>query len=236
MPTKTEARLGIGELVERLQAECPEVTPSMVRFWEREGLLKPERTVGGHRKYTERDMERLRKVVELRQRRYLPLGVVKHILQQLDADPTYDLTLYDEIFRPAEHNPEFRAVTRGEAARQTGFTVEQIEQFEQSGFLPARHERGKHRRLEAGDLRILALLRILLDAGLTPEDLAFYVDDTREHVQHEIAFFTRVMGDCKGRPERHALYRQTQQTVGKLRALLYSGYTRQAIEDLLEGG
>jgi DNA-binding transcriptional MerR regulator len=179
-------------------------------------------------------VERLRKVVELRQRRYLPLGAVKHILQKLDADPTYDLTLYDEIFRSDEYDSEFRHVTRTEAGKRTGFTAEQIERFEQMGFLPTRDERGKRRRFDEGDLKVLVLLRDLLAVGLALEDLVFYVKDIRDHVQHEIAFLGRVMGDCEGRPERHALYRQMQQAVGQLRALLYRRYGRQAIAELLE--
>ncbi|MEK7787067.1 MAG: MerR family transcriptional regulator [Chloroflexota bacterium] len=231
----SENTFTIGEMVEHLRARWPEVTPSMVRFWEREGLLTPARTDGGHRKYCAGDLERLRMVAELRQRRYLPLEAVKHILHQMDADPTYDISLYDEIFRPDEYDPAFQPVTRAEATKRTGLTVEQIEAFEQSGFLPTWGKSGRQRRFDEDDLRILQMLAELLQAGFAPEALAFYAADTREHVRHETQFLAQALGGCERPPERRAVYRQVQQAVSELRKLLYRKYGRQAIGELLEG-
>lgn len=225
----------IGELIEILRARCPEVTPSMVRFWEREGLLTPARTEGGHRKYCAGDLERLRTVAELRQRRYLPLEAVKHILHQLDADPTYDISLFDEIFRPDEYNPAFRPVTRAEAAKRAGLTVELIEAIEESGFLPTWGESGRQRRFDEDDLRILQLLGELANAGFAPEALAFYAADAREHVRHETQFLAQALGGCEGPPERRMVYRRVQQAVSQLRKLLYRKHGRKAVGELLEG-
>ncbi|HEX2173264.1 MAG TPA: B12-binding domain-containing protein [Dehalococcoidia bacterium] len=52
----------IGRVVQRLQQEFPDVTISSLRFLEREGLLTPSRTAGGHRLYTWRDYERIRQI------------------------------------------------------------------------------------------------------------------------------------------------------------------------------
>jgi DNA-binding transcriptional MerR regulator len=225
---KTETLLGIGELVERLRAECPEISLSMVRFWEREGLIAPARTEGGHRKYAERDLERLRAIVQLRHRRYLPLAAVKRILREREADPTSDLRLFDELFRPTEYDPNFQPLTRAEAAKRTGLTVEQIRTFEQLRFLPSESEAASRRRFDEDDLRILQLLGELLKAGLAPEDLAFYSQDIRAHVAHEFQLLDRVTGGCEGPPERRAAFRQVQQCAGQLRALLYRRCVRQA--------
>lgn len=233
--TDFEKTFTIGEVIEHLRPRWPDVAPSMVRFWEREGLLTPARTCGGHRKYTARDIERLRMVAELRQRRYLPLEAVKHILRQMDADPTYDISLYDEIFRPDEYNPAFRPIMRAEAAKRTGLTVEQIEAFEQSGFLPTWGESGRQRRFDEDDLRILQLLGELSRAGFAPEALAFYAADAREHIRHETQFLAQALGGCEGPPERRAVYRQVQQAVSQLRKLLYRKHGRKAIGELLEG-
>ena len=52
----------IGRVVEQLQAEFPDVTISSLRFLEREGLLRPSRTAGGHRVYTTEHVERIRQI------------------------------------------------------------------------------------------------------------------------------------------------------------------------------
>lgn len=230
---KTETPLGIGELVERLRAECPEISLSMVRFWEREGLIAPVRTEGGHRKYAERDLERLRLIVQLRHRRYLPLAAVKRILRELENDPASDLRLSDELFRPAEYDPDFQPLRRAEAAKRVGLSVGQIRAFERLGFLPVESEAASRRRFDEDDLRILQLLGELLKAGLAPEDLAFYAEDVRAHVAHEFQLLDRVIGGCAGPPQRRATFRQVQQCAGQLRALLYRRYGRQAAGELL---
>lgn len=52
----------IGRVVERLQREFPDVTISSLRFLEREGLLTPSRTAGGHRLFSPQDVERIRQI------------------------------------------------------------------------------------------------------------------------------------------------------------------------------
>lgn len=52
----------IGQAVELLQQEFPEVTISSLRFLEREGLLTPQRKPGGHRLFSDHDLERARRI------------------------------------------------------------------------------------------------------------------------------------------------------------------------------
>lgn len=229
-----ENTYSIGEIVVQLKARWPEVTHSMVRFWEREELLRPTRTTGGHRVYCQADLDRLHLIANLRQRRYLPLGAVKRILQELETDPTADLSLYDELFRPDEYNPDFQPSTRAEAAKQTGISVEKLKRLESLGFLPTWCETGSQRTYDEDDLRILHLLRELMEAGLEPEDLVFFVQDAREHVRHETRLLTQVLGGCESPPDRRSGYRQVKRAGGQLRALLYRKYGREAISKLLE--
>jgi MerR family transcriptional regulator, heat shock protein HspR len=46
-------------------AELTGVHPQTLRIYERKGLLDPARTVGGSRRYSERDLERLRRIQDL---------------------------------------------------------------------------------------------------------------------------------------------------------------------------
>ena len=58
----TRAHLSIGEVLSLLQDEFPDITISKIRFLESEGLIDPERTTSGYRKFYEKDVDRLRAV------------------------------------------------------------------------------------------------------------------------------------------------------------------------------
>jgi DNA-binding transcriptional MerR regulator len=76
--------MSIGEVLERLRAEFPEVSISKIRFLESEGLIEPERTPSGYRKFSHRDVERLRYVLTSQREHYLPLKVIKEHLEAID--------------------------------------------------------------------------------------------------------------------------------------------------------
>ena len=78
-------RLGIGQVLEALSADFPELAPSKLRFLEERGLVSPARTESGYRKFSPSDVERLRLILTMQRDRYLPLGVIKSYLDDLDA-------------------------------------------------------------------------------------------------------------------------------------------------------
>ncbi|MGI8686014.1 MAG: MerR family transcriptional regulator, partial [Acidimicrobiales bacterium] len=67
----------IGEVLSDLKAEFPDVTISKIRFLESQGLLDPERTASGYRKFYEPDVERLRWILRQQREHFLPLKVIK---------------------------------------------------------------------------------------------------------------------------------------------------------------
>ena len=70
-----------------LQSEFPDITISKIRFLESQGLLDPERTPSGYRKFYEADVERLRWILRQQQEHFLPLKVIKGRLEpEEDAD------------------------------------------------------------------------------------------------------------------------------------------------------
>lgn len=77
----------IGELLARLAPEFTDVTHSKVRFLEDRGLVSPQRTPSGYRKFTAGDVERLRTVLRLQRDQFMPLRVIRDHLAALDADP-----------------------------------------------------------------------------------------------------------------------------------------------------
>jgi DNA-binding transcriptional MerR regulator len=80
------AFLSIGEVLTLLQDEFPDVTISKIRFLESQGLIDPERTPSGYRKFYEPDVERLRYILREQKEHYLPLKVIKDKLDGVVSD------------------------------------------------------------------------------------------------------------------------------------------------------
>jgi DNA-binding transcriptional MerR regulator len=78
------SHLSIGEVLSLLQEEFPDVTISKIRFLESQGLLDPERTPSGYRKFYDPDLERLRWILHQQRENFLPLKVIKDRLAESD--------------------------------------------------------------------------------------------------------------------------------------------------------
>ena len=80
--------LSIGEVLGLLLEEFPDVTISKIRFLESQGLISPERTASGYRKFYDHDVELLRVILTEQRSNYLPLRVIKDRLETGEIDPT----------------------------------------------------------------------------------------------------------------------------------------------------
>jgi DNA-binding transcriptional MerR regulator len=80
--------MSIGAVLDLLRPDFPDVTHSKIRFLEAEGLVTPERTASGYRRFTAYDCARLRFILTAQRDQYLPLKVIK---AQLDARPDGEL-------------------------------------------------------------------------------------------------------------------------------------------------
>jgi DNA-binding transcriptional MerR regulator len=82
------AGMSIGAVLDLLRPDFPDVTISKIRFLEAEGLVTPQRSASGYRRFTAYDCARLRFVLTAQRDQYLPLKVIK---AQLDAQPDGEL-------------------------------------------------------------------------------------------------------------------------------------------------
>lgn len=82
-PAETKDKT-IGQVLSHLGESFPELTASKIRFLEDRGLVFPQRTNTGYRKYSSRDIERLRYVLTLQRDQYLPLKVIKAKVEDLE--------------------------------------------------------------------------------------------------------------------------------------------------------
>src|SRR3954467_6510116 len=80
----SRARLSIGEVLGQLRPDFPGLNISKIRFLEAEGVIEPERTPSGYRKFSHRDVERVRYVLTSQREHYLPLKVIKEHLDAID--------------------------------------------------------------------------------------------------------------------------------------------------------
>jgi DNA-binding transcriptional MerR regulator len=84
----TNSHLSIGEVLGLLLEEFPDVTISKIRFLESQGLIEPERTASGYRKFYDHDVELLRCILREQKDNFLPLKVIKDRLDTGEIDPT----------------------------------------------------------------------------------------------------------------------------------------------------
>src|SRR3954447_2114120 len=106
----------IGEVLATLRDDFPDITISKIRFLESQGLIDPERTPSGYRKFRDGDVARLRWILHQQKDNFLPLKVIKARLDDvgpdgLPADLDADLDASDAE-SPAEPEPAPRATAK----------------------------------------------------------------------------------------------------------------------------
>lgn len=86
------AHSSIGDVLNQLRDEFPDITISKIRFLESQGLVDPERTPSGYRKFYAADVERLRFILRQQREHFLPLKVIKERLDEVDRDGGFTVT------------------------------------------------------------------------------------------------------------------------------------------------
>jgi DNA-binding transcriptional MerR regulator len=115
--------LSIGEVLGLLLEEFPDVTISKIRFLESQGLIVPERTASGYRKFYDEDVDRLRFILREQKENFLPLRVIK---DRLDTPP-------DGTERPAQRPVRLVATDRSNTDRMVDDTAETFVDGETAG-------------------------------------------------------------------------------------------------------
>lgn len=154
----------IGQVLERLQGEFGDLTPSKLRFLEEQGLVSPHRTKSGYRKFSQEHIERLRLILTLQREHYLPLKVIAEVLDEIDAGrdpviPGASNRSASSILVP------HRLLSRDELQRLTGASSRFLGEAIAAGLMPAA-EVFPHEAVA----ELVALLK-LSDHGVTPRHL-----------------------------------------------------------------
>src|SRR2546421_11318384 len=87
---RNEAEVGTSELLYPIGevARLTGVSQGLLRLWEREGLISPQRTPGGHRFYTSEDLTRLRRIAHLRRVERLNTAAIRRELGTVERPST----------------------------------------------------------------------------------------------------------------------------------------------------
>ena len=124
----TPSYFSIGKLVKILEADFPDISVSKVRFLESKGLINPERSTSGYRRYGEKDINQLRWVLSLQRDHFLPLKVIKERLVgdgNSERSETFQLPQLDPS-SPPDESLEF---TKSELLKRTGLSEEKFKEF-----------------------------------------------------------------------------------------------------------
>jgi DNA-binding transcriptional MerR regulator len=117
------SHMSIGEVLALLQGEFPDVTVSKIRFLEGEGLIEPERSPSGFRKFTHLHVEQLRFILTEQRDNYLPLRVIKDKMAESFGRP-----------RVLQDKQEVR-LSRAELLEAAGIDEETLDELEDYGLL-----------------------------------------------------------------------------------------------------
>ena len=189
--SSSRARMNIGEVLDRLRPDFPGVTIPKIRFLEDKGLIKPERTPAGYRKFAVEDVDRLRYILRMQRDHYLPLKVIGEHLDAIDRGlepPPIEgvVPTVPRVALAADGLPSPESFTRSDNVRLSRrelvkiaeISEELLDQLEQFGLIAARPGTGHY---DTDALVIARTARELADFGFEPRHLrAFKTAADRE--------------------------------------------------------
>ncbi|AXK45081.1 MerR family transcriptional regulator [Brachybacterium saurashtrense] len=215
------ARLSIGQVLEILRDEFPELAHSKLHYLESEGLIAPERTPAGYRKYSREDVDRLRFVLRAQRDRFWPLKVIKEHLLEHGIDS--EVTSIASRPGPTSALQAVRLDRRGllrEAAVEEDFLAE-LEQFGMlaEGVL----------FYGAAELEIVTAARDLAEEGLHPRHLVMLrtAAERQAHMIRSVARPRSRTGDAAARGEAENFARD----LGESMITLHSAMLRTNLRD-----
>ncbi|MDN0200372.1 MerR family transcriptional regulator [Streptomyces sp. S.PNR 29] len=132
--------MSIGTVLNVLRDEFPEVTVSKIRFLESEGLIEPQRTPSGYRKFSKGDVERLGHVLRMQRDHYLPLKVIREHLDAMERGEAVQLPALSrqrdgETAPEPSDGPAAARIGRAELLAAAGIGEQELEEWESYGLI-----------------------------------------------------------------------------------------------------
>jgi DNA-binding transcriptional MerR regulator len=217
-------RLNIGEVLDRLRPDFPGVTIPKIRFLEDKGLVKPERTPSGYRKFSTDDIERLRYVLRMQRDHYLPLRVIGEHLDAIDrglAPPPIEpvVPTVPTVALAADGLPSAESfgrrdqvrLSRKEVLKIAEISEDLLAQLEQYGLVTPRTGTGHY---DTDALVIATTARELAEFGFEPRHLRAF----KTSADREVGLVEQVVAPHK-RGRDTAAQARAEETVNEIAAL-----------------
>ena len=234
--SRTRDYLSIGEVLETIQAEFPDVSISKIRFLEAEGLITPERTGSGYRKFFNKDLKRLRYILALQRDHFLPLKVIRERLIDFDSNGGEVVAASPAKGKrkgagPTEVVAAPQALTdvslsRAELKKTSGLTEEQLAGLEEFGIVAPGQE-----HYDGNDLTVAKAARGLFEFGIEPRHLRMY----RQLSEREASFIEQIVTPVALKKDRDAQREaaHSAQTLVQLSRSLRDAMLRASLRELL---
>ncbi|MEV5439747.1 MerR family transcriptional regulator [Streptomyces sp. NPDC052682] len=164
--------MSIGTVLNVLRDEFPDITISKIRFLESEGLVEPQRTPSGYRKFSAEDVERLGLVLRMQRDHYLPLKVIREHLEARERGEAVQLPSLGRQ-RDGEAEPEplegptAARIGRAELLAAAGIDEQDLKEWESYGLI-APLEDGAY---DAEAVTVASLVAELGRFGIEPRHL-----------------------------------------------------------------
>jgi DNA-binding transcriptional MerR regulator len=204
-----DALMSIGEVLAHLRAEFPDTTISKLRFLEAEGLVEPQRTATGYRKYSWPDVHRLRFVLTAQRDQYLPLRVIREQLRNWEQEtppPARPML----VAVGAEPEPPPARLPRDELLARTGIGDGLLAELERGGLVQS-HPPGWY---DGDAVAIVEAVAGLTRHGLEPRHLRAF----RASADREVGLFAQLLAPLVRQPDPAARARAGE-TARELQAL-----------------
>ena len=243
--------MSIGEVLSALQPDFPDVTVSKIRFLESEGLVDPERTASGYRKFYQQDLDRLKFILTLQRDSYLPLKVIRERLAQYDAGLVGTAVeagngaareAVDEA--PKATRPEVEVdedlaepatalhLSENDLAAAAGLDPSQVSMLREFGVI-CTHRMNGDSYFDQDDLIVGRIARDFLRYGVEPRHLKMF----RHFAEREAALFEQiVLPALRNRsPETRKQATQSLSDLARLSKKLRHAFLRQNLRTYLAG-
>jgi DNA-binding transcriptional MerR regulator len=231
--SRTRDYLSIGEVLDAVREEFPDISISKIRFLESEGLIAPERTQSGYRKFYDADVSRLRYILSLQRDHFMPLRVIRERLEKGDSNggspalapvPTPVASGNDAV--PAEPVSTGVQMTRAELAKAAGLSEAQIAGLEDFGVLTKRDDD----RYDEADLLLATAAGRMMSYGAEPRHLRMF----RQFAERETAFFEQMVMPARRKdPDAHKAAVQSISELVDIARKMHDAMLRTSVRDVL---
>ncbi|HEV8564664.1 MAG TPA: MerR family transcriptional regulator [Actinomycetota bacterium] len=183
----------IGEVLVSVKTEFPDITISKIRFLEAEGLIEPERTPSGYRKFYVQDVDKLKSILRMQRDEYLPLKVIKERLLRGGDDEEESIGGADGdggtgAVEELADAPTGLQMSLEEMSAATGIERDRIKELESYGIVCSHGPEGA-RYYDGDDYIVLSIVKDFFRFGVEPRHLTMY----KHFTEREATFFQTIV-------------------------------------------